>query len=294
MELPDRRRVGEILGRAIACAAFAAVLYAAAAHLRSDFSRGLAKGRPVQVALLTSPPAIISYNSAEGKAFISMARGGAASATNAARAAQALEQAGLRRPDGRVLYYVPCNADRQAAIDGMETRFNNWRARPLLAADFFSGYIGGRLGGRCNIGLADFAGIVMELSRLEWPDFVIAAANVPEAPQSAGKPLTVEVLNASGHKNMAALVTRQLRRISETGPLKVDVLRFDNYGELLPHSRIIDRSGRIDDASRLARSLGIVSGRIISEKRGLNFTDATVIVGMDCKTSGWKTQEMLP
>jgi len=308
MEQPHTPHAGERLGRIILGAAFLLAVFAVVAQLRSDFSRSVARGATVSVAVLTAPPVVLVYNSRDGKAELRPVRNETdPSATNAMRAAAALEAAGIRVSGAqRIFYFRPQpELDRQTAWDNLKNWLNGWRSNPGLLPGFFGGYLAARASGNCNIPLFDFIAAALEATRLEVADFMINPSRVsaasampdtePEVRAAPSGPLVLEVLNATGRKGAAALVTRYLRDMSDRGVQRLDVLRFDNYRSTEAKSRILDHSGRIEDIGRLARNMGLPSAEIVAEKRKISTSDATVILGADYLgvLDGWKQKEML-
>jgi hypothetical protein len=88
--------------------------------------------------------------------------------------------------------------------------------------------------------------------------------------------IQIEVLNGCGRAGIATRFTNELRR---SGFDVVDSGNFESFE--VEHSFVIDRSGNIENARRVARALGIPSTRIIREVSPQYFLDASVVIGAD-------------
>ena len=100
-------------------------------------------------------------------------------------------------------------------------------------------------------------------------------------------PLQIEVLNGCGVSGIAAEFTEYLRRQG------FDVVKTDNYESFnVLETVIIDRRNKTERITKIAKSLGLDSSRILKEINEAYLIDATVILGKDYKRlSSWKKME---
>lgn len=98
----------------------------------------------------------------------------------------------------------------------------------------------------------------------------------PIGPMSLQRRVEVEVLNGSGASKAAQRVTDYLR---QEGFDVVDVGNFT--GKELDQTVVLDRSGSLETARRVALSLGIPQERASSRVDRKLFLDVTVIIGKD-------------
>ncbi len=88
--------------------------------------------------------------------------------------------------------------------------------------------------------------------------------------------IQIEVLNGCGVAGIATRFTGALRRSG------FDVVNSGNFERFdIENSMVIDRSGNIDNARRVARALGISEQFIIREVSPDYFLDASVVIGAD-------------
>jgi hypothetical protein len=91
--------------------------------------------------------------------------------------------------------------------------------------------------------------------------------------------IQLEVLNGCGVSGVATRFTNHLRSLG------FDVVQSGNFETFdLEKSFVIDRSGNIQNARRVARALGISDDRIIRESSPFYYLDATVVIGADFET----------
>lgn len=91
--------------------------------------------------------------------------------------------------------------------------------------------------------------------------------------------LQVEVRNATTVDGLAGRTRTFLR---DAG---FDVVEAGNYRQRdVPHSFVIDRVGNLEQAQRVARSLGIEDDRVTQDIRDDLLLDATVVIGADYET----------
>jgi hypothetical protein len=94
--------------------------------------------------------------------------------------------------------------------------------------------------------------------------------------QLISKVIQVEVLNGCGVPGIASRYTRILRK---NGFDVVESGNFDNFD--VTHTFIVDHSGHIENARRVARALGVNPKRVIEERSKDYYLDATIVVGSD-------------
>jgi hypothetical protein len=111
---------------------------------------------------------------------------------------------------------------------------------------------------------------------------------MPESKKEA-KPhiIQVEVLNGCGVPKIADRFTEFLRKNN------FDVVKTGNYETFgVAKTIVIDRKGKIDNAVRVAKLLGLPGERALQEQNESFSIDATVILGSDFRQlSSWKKME---
>ncbi|MFU8861888.1 MAG: LytR C-terminal domain-containing protein [Cyclonatronaceae bacterium] len=88
--------------------------------------------------------------------------------------------------------------------------------------------------------------------------------------------IQIEVLNGCGVPGIATRFTNTLRN---NGFDVVDSGNFESFD--VRETIVIDRSGNLDHAIRIARALGISEENIIRETSPNFYLDATVVIGSD-------------
>ncbi len=88
--------------------------------------------------------------------------------------------------------------------------------------------------------------------------------------------IQVEVRNGCGIPGLASRFTSVMR---QNGFDVVESGNFDTFD--VTRSFVIDRSGNMDNARRVARALGIPDERIIREISPDFYLDATIVIGSD-------------
>lgn len=95
-------------------------------------------------------------------------------------------------------------------------------------------------------------------------------------PQVSSKSITVEILNGTGEKKIAANVREFLINY------EFDVVKVDNYKtSTIEKTTIIDRVGDLKKASKVANTLGVNEKLVSSQLMPELYTDVTVIIGRD-------------
>jgi len=99
--------------------------------------------------------------------------------------------------------------------------------------------------------------------------------------------LQVEVLNGCGVDGVADKITRYLRENN------LDVVKTDNFESYnVLRTVIIDRQGNMENAVRIAETLGLGEDRVIQEINEDYLNDATIVIGKDFRQlSAWKEME---
>ncbi|HKJ33690.1 MAG TPA: LytR C-terminal domain-containing protein [Balneolales bacterium] len=91
-----------------------------------------------------------------------------------------------------------------------------------------------------------------------------------------GKVIQISVLNGCGVQGLANRFTNRLRQDG------FDVVQSGNFNTFdVTHSMVIDRSGNMKNASKVAQALGIKAKNIIQETSSDYYLDATVVIGSD-------------
>ena len=117
------------------------------------------------------------------------------------------------------------------------------------------------------IGMALSSLAISFLIQLLSPNMPTAEANPPQF-------LRIEVLNGCGKANLAQKITSKLRKQG------FDVVKIGNAESFdIPTSIVIDRTDNMDNAKRVAKTLGIKE--IILAKDNYAFLDVTVVIGRD-------------
>ena len=91
-----------------------------------------------------------------------------------------------------------------------------------------------------------------------------------------GKVIQISVLNGCGVQGLANKFTNRLRQDG------FDVVQSGNFNTFdVTHSMVIDRSGNMKNAQKVAQALGIKEQNIIQETSSDYYLDATVVIGSD-------------
>ncbi|MEX1011887.1 MAG: LytR C-terminal domain-containing protein [Balneolaceae bacterium] len=88
--------------------------------------------------------------------------------------------------------------------------------------------------------------------------------------------IQIEVLNGCGIPGLASRFTTTLRRFG------FDVVETGNFDTFeMTESILISRNGNMENATRVARALGIPEDRILIEESPEFYLDATLVIGAD-------------
>ncbi|TVQ10796.1 MAG: LytR family transcriptional regulator [Balneolaceae bacterium] len=116
--------------------------------------------------------------------------------------------------------------------------------------------------------------IVALLTRLIYPR--ISTDRTDHLSHLISEVIQIEVLNGCGVPGIATRFTNALRN---NGFDVVDSGNFESFD--VRETIVIDRSGNLDHARRIARALGISEQNIIRETSPNFYLDATVVIGSD-------------
>jgi len=96
-----------------------------------------------------------------------------------------------------------------------------------------------------------------------------------EAVSAPAAVIRVEVLNASGKKDLAMQVTKYLRRKG------FDVIDFGTYAGAGKRTKIVNCSGNVDAARAVRSALGLTALEIYSKPEAGNVAEVSVVLGAD-------------
>ena len=172
-------------------------------------------------------------------------------------------------------------------MDAFEDFLNNWRARPASLGRPLRWLGELRKSDATNLSLYDTVLLALELSRMNSSNFIKeefdknrvsgqapAAAATAEQEQPAPA-VRLEVLNASGRKDLAVLVTKYLRKKG------FDVINFGTYGSVAGQTKIINCSDNIAAARGIRDALNLGGLEIYSKFDKLAIAQVKVILGVD-------------
>lgn len=116
--------------------------------------------------------------------------------------------------------------------------------------------------------------IIALTTRIVYPRIQNQRANNQK--KLIGKVIQISVLNGCGVQGLANRFTNELRKDG------FDVVQSGNFNTFdVTHSMVIDRSGNLENAKRVAHALGISNKNIIQEVSPDYYLDATVVIGSD-------------
>jgi len=119
-----------------------------------------------------------------------------------------------------------------------------------------------------------FVLLIALLLRVVYPR--IQSERAAEDPILISNIIQLEVLNGCGIPGIATRFTSTLRSY---GFDVVESGNFDNFE--MTETILISRNGNMQNASRVARALGIPEERILLEKSADFYLDATLVIGSD-------------
>ncbi len=281
----------------------------AAAHYFSPIARGLAANADVELVLLSKerPMLFIYHSFSRSVNAVRLPAGAQRGGSAYQRAGEVLRSFfGSGVPAGPPAYIEVQAPD----MDAFEDLLNNWRARPALLGRLLRWLVELKKNDATDLSAHDITLLALELSRLNSSNFIkedldnsgagaaakrgAAAVNPPQgvadnsagpdtaAPQDgaavslpAAGAVRLEVLNASGQVDLAALVTKLLRKKG------FDVINFGTYGRRLARTKIINCSGDLKAARALRDAMDLGGLEIYSKPDKLTIAQVRIILGED-------------
>jgi len=267
-------------------------------HYFSGFSRQLASNRDVRIALLNAnEPVVFLYRSfSRTVTAVRLPRSRFKNnGSNYQKACAALAPffagAQVRRED---VFYFEVDA-RVEELGGFYEILNSWRSRPVLFFKAARGLWRLKNEERTNLSFQELLLTGLELSRLNSSNFIVAdferetgqalsePGPPPEDPGSSGgsgasappSAIRVEVLNASGRKDLALQATKYLRKRG------FDVINFGTYMGAGTVTKIVNCSGGVDAAKAVREALGLAALEIYSKPEAGGVVEVSVILGKD-------------
>jgi hypothetical protein len=120
--------------------------------------------------------------------------------------------------------------------------------------------------------------IFLTYSIITKVDYFSSNSNDKENVGVNKKPVQLEVLNGCGVNGVAEKFTDYLRAGN------FDVVNIGNYRSFdIGHSLLIDRTGNMSNAFKIASTLGIEKNNIIQQVNKEYFLDVTLVIGKDYK-----------
>ncbi|MBI4801461.1 MAG: LytR C-terminal domain-containing protein [Elusimicrobia bacterium] len=264
------------------------------AHFFSPVSKRLSANREVEIVMLNPAcPMLFVYHPGSGTVnavrLPKKAARGAGSAVQRAHGALNLFLKDRSSVRDAAFYITVGEPD----LDRVSVMLNGWRNKPGYFLGMAAYFRDLKRTEGTNLSWHDGLRLALEFLRLKSADFIITelpknffdkAGGAQEVPVPGGadtvpapEPAVVrlEVLNASGRKDLAEQVTRYLRKKG------FDVISFGNYGAMAKQTKIVNCSGNIA-AARLAReALGLKDLEIYSKTEKPAVVQARVILGVD-------------
>ena len=279
-----------------------AVLALVAAHYLSPVSRRLAANEDVELVLLNKdrPMLFVYHPASKTLNAVRLPARAARSGSAYQRACEVLRlfsggggaavpPAGFAGKDGVSVQATPAYIEVSAVggpdMDAFEGLVNTWRARPAQLAGAVRYLLALKKNEATNLSAHELALLALELSRLNSSNFIkedFNKAGPGEAlpaddgpPQPAPAIVRLEVLNASGKKDLARRVTKYLRKKN------FDVLDFGTYGSVEKQTKIVNCSDSLEGALRLREALKLGGLEIYSKIDKIGIVQAKVILGAD-------------
>lgn len=245
---------------------------------------------PIRVAVFTQPVMQFTYNLTTRKAVITLADKKCTVETKASCFGGQYDRFFIPQETAQTTYW-------EQFKNGLET----WRFNPARLWPYVHGYVNALVQHRTNLRPSEFILLSLELPHLTATDFAVeqpvkkkvigrrnpkddVPAVKPEVdlpnPNSADKPLVVEILNASGKKGLALALTQYLREQNAKGLLRVDVINYDNFPTVQDTSYITDYSGKLVQVTQVSRAIGL-SREIRRETSSSVICDTRIILGKD-------------
>lgn len=267
-----------------------------AAHYFSPVSRRLAAGADVELVLLSPerPMLFVYHPGSRTVSAVRLPKRAVKSAGSAMQRAHAALSLALRREttvqDPAYFIEAP-DPDLESFCDTL----NSWRARPALLLAMAARLRELKSGAATNLPWHDALLLFAELTRLNSSAFVIAdlpkdqlakvlgddAAEQEAAQAGAPRaPVRLEVLNASGRRDLAERTARYLRKKG------FDVISVGNHKVVEKQTKIVNCSNNIAAARQVRGALGLEALEIYSKPEKPAVAQARVILGMDFDAAG--------
>ncbi len=267
-----------------------ATLVLASAHYLSPISRRLAANEDVELVLLNKErPMLFIYQSFSRT--LNAVRLPAKAARSGSAYQRACEVLKLFSKSGDTARedpaYIEVAATGGPDMDAFEKLVNTWRARPAQLGGLFRYLRDLKKNEATNLSAHDLFLLTLELSRLNSSNFIkedfdkSRPGELPEAvaavreTEPAMDLVRLEVLNASGRKDLARLVTKYLRKKG------FDVIDFGTYGSVEKQTKIVNCSDNLEGALRLRETLGLRGLEIYSKVDRIGIVQARIILGAD-------------
>jgi hypothetical protein len=254
----------------------------AAAHYFSPISRRLAANSDVELVLLNKErPMLFVYRSFSKTVNAVQLPGGAGRGGSAyQRAGKILNFfSGGYAPSPEDPAYIEIQAPDLGAFEEL---VNNWRARPALLIGLARCLRGLKKNEATNLSGHDLALLALEVLRINSSNLIKEEFDktrffdqAPAAPAPVPAAVRLEVLNASGRKDLAALVTKYLRKKG------FDVINFGTYGGVEETTKIVNCSDNIEAARRIRDILDLGALEIYSQSDKLAIVQVRIILGSD-------------
>lgn len=253
-----------------------AALALACAQYFSPVSRLIWKNQDVRLAVLGERAAVLMvYHSGSGKVS-ALPFQSFRSKKGVPPAQRAVDLAVLAGNAGDVFHISVSSAPD---LDALWGTLNKWRAEPALFLEGARWAWAVGVSGGSDISPFGLFSLFSEFARLDASDFFLAetakaAGPEPEAEEAAG-PARVEVFNASGRRDLAALAAKRLRALG------FDVITAASYHKAERHTRILGFSRDTETALRLRSALGLEELEIRVQTSQKSVAGAAVILGAD-------------
>ncbi|HOW89198.1 MAG TPA: LytR C-terminal domain-containing protein [Elusimicrobiales bacterium] len=276
------------------------VLALAAAHHGSSVAGRLSSGRDVELVLLSrARPMLFVYHpfSRTVNAIRLPARAASAAGSGASACQRAAEVRRLFSRWGDTQAAPVYIESAEPDLEALEELLNGWRSRPAGLLRLLGGLRELRRSEATGLTAYELLLGALELVRLDSSHFIKEdLERVPSAGRAAEEPLSgsqvsaaaaarVEVLNASGKRDLAGRVTKFLRKNG------YDVISFGTYAGVERHTKIVNCSGDIEAARGVRSALGLGGREIYSKSGKVNIADVRVILGEDFDDSVLKRGE---
>ncbi len=245
----------------------------------SPVSRALRDGKEVRVALLGEKSSVlfIYHPSSSTVNALSFTRDRARRGVPASRRACDLSEAAGAVSGAEDAFYISFSSAPDMEV--LWTALSSWRAEPRIFFRAAAWARDLRRSGGTNIGAFDLFSLFSEFCRLSSSNFILTESvrqTLPGPEPASDEPaLRVEVFNASGRKDMAALAAKYLRGQG------FDVITAASYNAREKRTEIHSFSGDASVALKLRSALGRGELEIYARPGEKSVAGAAVILGED-------------